>query len=322
MKFDTVIGNPPYNNDMYIDFVNLGHKLLRKDGVEILITPAKWQAKGGEKNGIFREKIVPYMKEIVYYPDTAELFDISEPAGITYYLIEKDKKFENKLIINRCEKQYLFNNKLIRPVGLHLQNVFEPILEKVYKHIGFKPFTLDTNIEYWISCNECKNLSDIKNDDSIIVIGSDMYGDKVVFGYYNYSLVKNVSSLNKYKVVMHFKTAKGYATLDTTGKALGIKKPLILGPNEITKDSFLVLKIFDSYDEALSFQSYLNTKFARVLLYCGCCGANGNNPETWRFLAEQEKYDKIFTDDELYKEYGLTESEINIIENTIRTDEV
>ena len=97
---------------------------------------------------------------------------------------------------------------------------------------------------------------------------------------------------------------------------------MILGPNEITKDSFLVLKIFDSYDEALSFQSYLNTKFARVLLYCGCCGANGNNPETWRFLAEQEKYDKIFTDDELYKEYGLTESEINIIENTIRTDEV
>lgn len=45
MKFDVVIGNPPYNNDLYLDFVQLGHQL--SSNYVCMITPAKWQAKGG-----------------------------------------------------------------------------------------------------------------------------------------------------------------------------------------------------------------------------------------------------------------------------------
>ena len=47
VKFDVVIGNPPYNNDIYLDFVQVGHKLSNK--YSCWITPAKWQAKGGAK---------------------------------------------------------------------------------------------------------------------------------------------------------------------------------------------------------------------------------------------------------------------------------
>lgn len=43
--FGVVIGNPPYNNDAYLDFVTLGHSLASK--YTMMITPAKWQAKGG-----------------------------------------------------------------------------------------------------------------------------------------------------------------------------------------------------------------------------------------------------------------------------------
>ncbi len=39
MKFDVVIGNPPYNNDLYLDFVTLGHQLSTK--YTCMITPAK-----------------------------------------------------------------------------------------------------------------------------------------------------------------------------------------------------------------------------------------------------------------------------------------
>ena len=75
MKFDVVVGNPPYNNDIYIPFVELGHKLAST--CSVFITPAKWQAKGGEKNEQFRKDIVPHMSKIVYYPCTEEIFDIS-----------------------------------------------------------------------------------------------------------------------------------------------------------------------------------------------------------------------------------------------------
>lgn len=63
VKFDLVIGNPPYNNDRYLDFVTLGHTLASK--YDCWITPAKWQAKGGQKNEDFRKNIVPYMSKIL-----------------------------------------------------------------------------------------------------------------------------------------------------------------------------------------------------------------------------------------------------------------
>ena len=77
MKFDVTVGNPPYNNDIYLDFVTLGHKLAKQ--YTCMITPAKWQAKTDgkpkgsktpDKNEQFRQNIAPYMEKIVFMPDT------------------------------------------------------------------------------------------------------------------------------------------------------------------------------------------------------------------------------------------------------------
>ena len=73
-KFNNIIMNPPYNNDIYLDFVTLAHKIA-SDTV-VAITPAKWQAKGGAKNEDFRKNIVPYMSKIVCYKYSRDIFDI------------------------------------------------------------------------------------------------------------------------------------------------------------------------------------------------------------------------------------------------------
>ena len=39
--FDVVIGNPPYNKGMDLDFVDLAYKLSKQ--YVCMITPAKWQ---------------------------------------------------------------------------------------------------------------------------------------------------------------------------------------------------------------------------------------------------------------------------------------
>lgn len=104
MKFDLVIGNPPYNKDAYIDFVEIGHKLAKQ--YDCWVTPAKWNVKGGQKNEQFRKAIVPYMQSIVYYPSSREVFEIDCQGGIVYYLIGKTTSTYKKLK-TLCNKQPL-----------------------------------------------------------------------------------------------------------------------------------------------------------------------------------------------------------------------
>lgn len=114
MQFDVVIGNPPYNNDMYLDFVTLGDQLAKQ--CTCMITPAKWQAKTdgkpkntkgepkSDKNETFRQNIVPRMSKVVFYPCTEDIFDIREVSGISYFIISKDINNNNtdvKIICNR-----------------------------------------------------------------------------------------------------------------------------------------------------------------------------------------------------------------------------
>ncbi|MCF2676838.1 Eco57I restriction-modification methylase domain-containing protein [Pseudoflavonifractor phocaeensis] len=130
MKFDVVIGNPPYNNDIYLDFVTLGHNLASK--YTCMITPAKWQAKGGEKNEQFRKDIVPYMSKIVFYPCVTDIFDITSVGGITYYLISKEKADKVKLdIISVNPKSFHGNSSIEIDRSINRNTYYNTMLEQI-----------------------------------------------------------------------------------------------------------------------------------------------------------------------------------------------
>ena len=56
----------------------------------------------------------------------------------------------------------------------------------------------------------------------------------------------------------------------------------------------------------------------RFILYVSCCGNSVTAVETWRFVPAPEAFDHIFTDQELYEKYQLTDEEISIIESVIK----
>jgi len=62
------------------------------------------------------------------------------------------------------------------------------------------------------------------------------------------------------------------------------------------------------------------TRFVRFLLSLSLCGLTGiaTSNEWWRFVPAPEAFDHIFTDQELYEKYQLTDEEINIIESVIK----
>lgn len=113
MRFDVVIGNPPYNKGMDLDFVDLGYKISNK--YTVMITPAKWQTASGEHRvsskinySEFREKYVKYMDQIVFYPCCKDIFDIYQPDGITYYLLTHTEH-DTCTVVNRCKDINFFN---------------------------------------------------------------------------------------------------------------------------------------------------------------------------------------------------------------------
>ena len=121
MTFDVVVGNPPYNDGMDIDFV-FGAFEISKDYV-LMITPAKWQtAEANQKiqsnhtYGQFREKLVPHMSEVVFYPDCKDVFNIMQSDGITYYIVNTRDKFDKCTVRNKCDTIGIFNSTEYRSI--------------------------------------------------------------------------------------------------------------------------------------------------------------------------------------------------------------
>lgn len=305
MDFDVVIGNPPYNNDLYLDFVQAGYEALKPDGVMVMITPAKGlNGKGGEKNELFRSNIGPHTETICFYPCAQEIFDIRNLDGIAYYVVHKDKTFEKKHIINRSSRVKAFNNEADREIGGQLNNIAYNIKEKV-KAAGEKRISLHSFEQSYNDVYE----KDCKQSGKYEVIS----GGKVV-GYVD-KVPKHECDANTYRVAMQQMLGNGYYGMN--GRTVGWNTMYVLKPNQVSTHNYMCI-FKSSIDGCNNFISYFNTKLMRFLLMTALIGQSGSNEEAWRFVPDPGAFDHIFTDAELYQKYGLTQDEINIIESVIK----
>lgn len=311
-QINNIIMNPPYNNDMYIDFVTLA-KNIATDGV-VPITPAKGiNGKGGKKNEDFRGNIVPYISEIIYYPNCKDVFDITE-SGIAYYLIDTGSEHKTKRIENRCIKAPEYNDEQCRVISNTLINKAESILNKVVS--GTKnSLNINTSRTYFVNAKQ--SYGGNKDDYDYLVIGGSSSGDKTIHGYAKQEYISNVNDASRHKAVMSFKVSSN-CVLDSRGHVSVINPIKYLNTNEICKDDFIVLRVADSKEEIESFISYINCSLIKYLLWVANIGANASNKEFWRFVPDPGVFDHIFTDAELYQKYGLTPDEIAIIESVIK----
>lgn len=287
MQFDVIIGNPPYNNDIYLDFVQLGHKL--STGYTMMITPAKWQAKGGTKNEQFRKEIVPYMSEIKYYEKPTDVFPNTAMCGdaISYYLISKEKA--NNITINGktyvdWKTRYGLDNNCI--------NIVKKIQGKRIVESGIKEITPCKS--YFTT----KNFGDVNLDmSSRYYMRSSARCIKVPEWAF-----KNTVDMDKYKVYIgHF---------ITNNPVIHIVNPYVA---DVREDCLLG---FGTKEFCESIKSYYQCRLIWYLVYMTNCG--NASAEAFVNVPQPEAFDHIFTDQEIYEKYNLTEKEINIIESVIK----
>ena len=276
MKFNIVVGNPPYNSDAYIPFVELGHQLSTE--CSAFITPARWQGKGGDKNESFRHSIVPHMKKIVYYPDCGDIFKIGECSGIAYYICDKKNTYEIKNIRNKCLTNTIINKEVNRKFDNMLSCYGDTIISKIDRSLNLTPDVEIKEYNYVITPPPA--------------IGGQKGGRSFLFG--------------------------------NSGMLQVLKKGIVCKRQDADyyiNGSYKLLCSSDNIDVLKSKLSYCYSKFIRFCILYGMITQSILTEETWRFVPQPGDFDHIFTDEELYKKYALTQDEINTIESIIKERE-
>lgn len=291
MKFDIIIGNPPYNNDIYIDFVKFGQQTFSKYCT--MITPAKWQNKAGIKSETFRKDIVPYISKVIFYPDCLDVFAISDISGITYYLI--DKNIHDKCeVINRSEMKPIINSVELRDIRYEqtLWNIGNQIINKI-EEINTKKYKfrqVGQNKKYTININK------------------QIVGSRGQSGCWDWD-----NSCIKQDWI-----GKGGVLFTSEGARILGNPKLIVDRIDMSSGTSCNIFTTDNVDEGKSFISWLYTKFIEFLILINLGSLTMINERGFRFIPDPGPFNHIFTDNELYEKYNLTTDEINIIESLIK----
>ena len=288
MKFDVVIGNPPYNKGMDLDFVKLGFDLCTKYCV--MITPAKWQTAAANQRTVsknikyeqFREQLVPHMSKVVFYFEPKDVFNIQEKSGITYYMLDKNKTYTECEVENICSVQKYFNSKEKRNINnretlINVGNSINNYLESK-KKFKFEYGNKKGRYEVWVATQ--------------ISAGGGSKSDRAML------------------------------TIDGGLTCIGATYIIDKDKNEESPSgtSGCVFRS-DSKEDCKSFVSWLNTKFTRFFVAINISKLGPIlTDDCFRFVPAPPsgKFDHIYTDEELYKAFNLPQKYIDVIEAVIK----
>lgn len=326
MKFDVVIGNPPYQlsdggsgpsaSPIYDKFV-LAAKKLKPRYISMII-PSRWFA-GGKGLNEFRDEMLndDQMRIMVDYVNSADCFTgVDIAGGVNYFLWEKG--YHGKCTVTTVRGD--IRNTAIRALNEYdifiRSNESLSIIEKVKK--GATSFLSDVAFSRNPFGFESKSRG-IKEKDA-------QHPVKLVHsqgvGYVRTSEVtKNAEYLDRWKIsIGKLVPSNGEVGVDPSKGYNAMTQPRILSPYTVITDSYLVLATFKAELEAQNFAKFMALKFPRFLMhetYSSMNIAKGN----FRFVPLLD-FSREWTDEELYEKFGLSAEERQFIDGMIRPMEL
>ena len=334
LNIDVIIGNPPYQiidgggtgdsaKPIYQLFVRRA-KELNPDCITFII-PSRWM-KGGKGLSEFRQEMIndTGIKIIHDFENGQTCFpDLHIDGGVCYFL--RLKHYNGKTEYHhysldgteRVTKRYL-KNKYTDTVIRDFRQ--ESIIKKASKKneekfssivLSRNPFGFYANL-----FNTPERYPEIKVSDfekngyyKIYGVKGKKGSSKRTFGYLSPDTVtKNKSSALKYKLFF----SKAYTSTSTVPP-----KIILAEPKEVCTETFLQIGCFSNIKEAKNCLSYIKTKFFRALLFFNRHSLNISK-KSFELIPLQD-FSEEWTDEKLYKKYGLEQKEINFINSVIKS---
>lgn len=276
MKFDAVVGNPPYqgtnHQQIYPYFYLLSRELAKYSS---LIFPTGWQASKKANNlSKMNNKDVKCDPQIHFIDNYQNIFPgISGAEWVNMVLWEKDYnnglEGKQKILTNGREEKVI--NLTIKQDALKPDEIIR-LANKVAKASDFKsistitstrkPYGLCTDV---VGKHEKYGLPELqvskeKEDDVRVWIKSG----NIMYVPDKYPFPKKTEAFKWFKVFVPYAWGNMSEKKYLGGAFSDI---IIAGPNEACTETYIESGCFETYDKAEKHAKYLMTKFTRALLY-------------------------------------------------------
>jgi site-specific DNA-methyltransferase (adenine-specific) len=329
MKFDVIIGNPPYQLmdgsggakdsavPIYNKFVEKAIKL--NPSYLLMIIPAKWMVGGrglsGFRNTMFSSKQIKYFFD---FEDAKEVFPgVYLDGGVCYFLWERNYSgdpeyhFQSaKGVVTTKKREINVSDHGFAIRDNRVINIYEK-LKNQRKFSGIVSTTRPFGIRNYLF-NEPERYSDsdlnenqFANSIKIFGVKGIKGGAKRVVGYISDRIItKNKDMVSKHKL---------FFTTSFSTNAVIPPEIIIANKNEICTETFLCIGPFDSENEKLNCKNFMETKFFRALLYFGK-GTMHVTSSVFE-LIPLVNFNDSWDDEKLYNYFKLSQDDILLIES-------
>ncbi len=316
MKFDVIVGNPPYQLTtgttsaqaipIYNKFVSQA-KFLNPRFLTMII-PARWFS-GGMGLDSFRDDMLHDKRicELHDFIDASECFPgVEIKGGVCYFLWNSSAEGDCAIYTH---KQGKIESKSIRALAEKDTDIFIrynkaiPILRKIQRQTTEK---LSEQIQSLGVFGFPTNFSDYKKNNFADAIS--IYGNKFIGFISKNQLTAGQHLIDKYKVLLP--KAIGSGGFDATFN------PIVTYRNSCCTFTYVVMGAFDSKEQAENMASYIKTDFFKFLVGLRKITQDATK-RVYSFVPMQD-FSEPWTDEKLYKKYGLDADEIAFIESMVR----
>lgn len=317
MKFNAIVGNPPYQSmdggfnasamPIYQRFVEQAISI--EPAYISMIVPSRWFA-GGRGLDKFREMMMNNTQicKMCDFSESKYIFPTADiSGGICYFLI--DTKYEGM-----CE----FTNVDANAVNREERYLNEfPIIVRSNTAIGILHKVLakqEDLLSNYVSSMKPFGLRTYEKPDETgkLILRWNKGKGPVEEG----RIAAGHQYIDKWKVISSRVFYEHAGQPDKNGMYRVLSILEILKPNEVCTETYVIIDAFDNERQAENLLKYLKTKFARYLVLQACSSIMVTKA-SYIFVPMQD-FDVEWTDQKLYEKYGLTEDEIEQIEATIK----
>ncbi|MGN0730913.1 MAG: Eco57I restriction-modification methylase domain-containing protein [Treponema sp.] len=341
MEFDAIVGNPPYQENIssnegndslsrqvFPDFIK--NSILTGSEFISLITPSRWFTADAQDNSFpkLREfvKNHKHFKMITHFANNKDVFNnVLIAGGVNYFLY--DKNFSGDvLFIEKTNKATTIAERPLFEEGLEIilsMKIMVDIIHKIKNKNDFVSFTEITKGRnaFGVVGKDIKKITKTEPFDNSVQLQCAYEEIRYIE---REKITKNIELVDKYKIF----TSKGNGGAGTLGdekKVAILGKPFFADKNTACTDSLIPIGEFETKEEALNLQKYMNTKFLRFVV--GILKTSQNvSQNVYQFVPMQDFTDKsdidwskslTDIDKQLFDKYSLSDEERKYINEKI-----